>query len=45
MILATAIASFEILLSLDSKIPKETDKCEHHPINQILENLHGLQTY
>lgn len=27
------------------KIPKETGECEHHPTDQTLENLHGLQTY
>ncbi|MHC5599181.1 MAG: hypothetical protein ACYTXC_25090 [Nostoc sp.] len=45
MILAATIASLRILLPVNSKILKETDECEHHHLNQTLENLHGLQTY
>ncbi|MEH1788168.1 MAG: hypothetical protein V7L23_21940 [Nostoc sp.] len=45
MMFSVAIASCGILLALGSKIPQETDKCEHHSTNQTLENLYGLQTY
>ncbi|MEH1822499.1 MAG: hypothetical protein V7L31_26080 [Nostoc sp.] len=45
MMFSVAIASYGILLSSARKIPQEKDKCEHHSINQTLENLYGLQTY
>ncbi|WP_448271019.1 hypothetical protein [Nostoc sp. DSM 114160] len=41
----SSTASTGMLRSHIGKIPKETGECEHHPTDQTLENLHGLQTY